>query len=213
MHFHISGSWISGTRVPAWSAEVPLLSHSLLAVSTPKGRGQGLLWDLCHKVTNPVHEGFAAQRPNSKPSPWASGFQHMNGVGDGHRPSDHSACLQKTCNRVQRAVCMEFIQLGGKLKMSETSHFPKKTTVIFQVPCVLLEPCYRHESIFFSFFSFFPFSPHCEAYGILVLWPGIKPCPLYWTHRVLTIGWPGKSLEPDILKVCSLHVANLLHCS
>ena len=80
MHFQSSGSW-SETRVPAWSAEVPPLSHGLLAVSTPKGRGQGLPCGLCHKVTSPIHEGFPAQRPNSKPSPWASGFQHMNGGG------------------------------------------------------------------------------------------------------------------------------------
>ena len=57
----------------------------------------------------------------------------------------------------------------------------------------------------------FPFSPHpCQhlptylfvclfsaipqALRILVAWPGIKPMPLQWKHRVLTTGPPGKSL-------------------
>ena len=35
---------------------------------------------------------------------------------------------------------------------------------------------------------FFSFWPHCVAYGILVLQPGIEPEPLHWKGRVLTTG-------------------------
>ena len=31
--------------------------------------------------------------------------------------------------------------------------------------------------------------------GILVPWPGLKPSPLHWMHRVLATGLPGKSLD------------------
>ena len=37
--------------------------------------------------------------------------------------------------------------------------------------------------------------PHCVACRILVLQAGIKPVPLHWEHRVLTIRLPGKSLK------------------
>lgn len=70
---------MSETSVPEWSGKDPLLRHRLLIVSSSEGRGQGFLRGLCYKVTNPIHEGFAVQRPNSKLSHWASGFQHMNG--------------------------------------------------------------------------------------------------------------------------------------
>ena len=31
--------------------------------------------------------------------------------------------------------------------------------------------------------------------GILIPWPGLKPSPLHWKHRVLATGLPGKSLD------------------
>ena len=43
-------------------------------------------------------------------------------------------------------------------------------------------------------FFFSPLLANPVACGILVPWPGIKPVPLYWEHRVLTTAPPGKSL-------------------
>ena len=42
---------------------------------------------------------------------------------------------------------------------------------------------------------FFPLWQHHLAWGILVAWPGIKPCPLKWKHGVLTTGLLGSSLH------------------
>ena len=45
-----------------------------------------------------------------------------------------------------------------------------------------------------SLFYLFIFG-HATPVGSLVLKQGSNVCPLHWEHRVLTTGWPGKSLE------------------
>ena len=53
-------------RVPVWSVLVRtcFLVHrrlSSLCVLTCHGRGEGALWGLFYRITNPIHEGTACQ--------------------------------------------------------------------------------------------------------------------------------------------------------
>ena len=56
-------------------------------------------------------------------------------------------------------------------------------------------------------FFFFLATPP-SMWDLLAHWPGIKPSPLHWKHRVLTTGLPGKSLILflDFCFTCSLLV-------
>ena len=53
---HSSGGWKSESKVPAWPVEGPLLLRDSLCFHIA-GRGQGTLWGLFHKYTNPIPEG------------------------------------------------------------------------------------------------------------------------------------------------------------
>ena len=46
---------------------------------------------------------------------------------------------------------------------------------------------------YFDMRLFFSFRLYCVACRVLVPQLGIKPCPLYWEHEIVTTGSPGKS--------------------
>ena len=85
-------------QVPAWSCsgEGALLGCRLPAAAwvLTCGRGQGSLWSLFHKGTNPIHESstlmteIAYWKLHLMPSPWALG--HNAWIWGGHTHSDYS---------------------------------------------------------------------------------------------------------------------------
>lgn len=62
--------------------------------------------------------------------------------------------------------------------------------------------------IYFFFFFLSFFGPCHVACGMLVPWTGIKPRPSKWSHRILTIGWPGNSLFFFFFKNKKLRVSS-----
>lgn len=59
----------------------------------------------------------------------------------------------------------------------------------------------RSRAITFISLMLFFFPPHCMSYGILVLEPHIKSCPLRWKCQVLTTGPPVRALLNALLIV------------
>ena len=53
---------------------------------------------------------------------------------------------------------------------------------------------------YFDMRLFFSFRLYCVACRVLVPQLGIKPCPLYWEHEIVTTGSPGKLSHDSFLK-------------